>query len=199
MEWSLVDNSRAPFGCNYLCAQEWEVWRCICHIRSVLWCLSWAEQIIVLSWANKHTTDSILLEKPKVPFRCNCTCARKVSVSRRGWRERKKTVAGGAKRLTWLRRWQLDNAGVCDTKNLPLRCLFYVTMNIYWCFLCWYCTWRRHGFASICEIFITLPTHFHMHIQRHTHTSTHIQSAHKRNGDSQAQEPGWKGRKKGFG
>ena len=33
---------------------------------------------------------------------------------------------------------------------------------------------------------ITLPTHFHMHIQRHTHTSTHVQSAHKRNGDNQA-------------
>jgi len=29
-----------------------------------------------------------------------------------------------------------------------------------------------------------------MHIQRHTHTSTHVQSAHKRNGDNQAQEPG---------
>ena len=33
-----------------------------------------------------------------------------------------------------------------------------------------------------------------MHIQRHTHTSTHVQSAHKRN----AQEPGWEGWKKGF-
>jgi len=37
-----------------------------------------------------------------------------------------------------------------------------------------------------------------MHIQRHTHTSTHVQSAHKRNADNQAQEPGWGGRKKGF-
>ena len=37
-----------------------------------------------------------------------------------------------------------------------------------------------------------------MHIQRHTHTSTHVQSAHKRNGDNQAQEPGWERRKKGF-
>ena len=37
-----------------------------------------------------------------------------------------------------------------------------------------------------------------MHIQRHTHTSTHVQSAHKRNGENQAQEPGWEGRKKGF-
>ena len=42
----------------------------------------------------------------------------------------------------------------------------------------------------------TLPTHFHMHIQRHTHTSTHVQPAHKRDGDNQAQEPGWEGRKK---
>ena len=33
-----------------------------------------------------------------------------------------------------------------------------------------------------------------MHIQRHTHTSTHVQSAHKRNGDNQAQER----QKKGF-
>jgi len=37
-----------------------------------------------------------------------------------------------------------------------------------------------------------------MHIQRHTHTSTHVLSAHKRNGNNQAQEPGWEGRKKGF-
>jgi len=37
-----------------------------------------------------------------------------------------------------------------------------------------------------------------MHIQMHTHTSTYVQSAHKRNGDNQAQEPGWEGRKKGF-
>jgi len=28
------------------------------------------------------------------------------------------------------------------------------------------------------------------YIQRHTHTGTHVQSAHKRNGDNQAQEPG---------
>jgi len=38
-----------------------------------------------------------------------------------------------------------------------------------------------------------------MHVQRHTHTSTHVQSAHKRNGDNQAQEPGWEGQKNGFG
>ena len=37
-----------------------------------------------------------------------------------------------------------------------------------------------------------------MHIQRHTHTSTHVQSAHKRNGDNQAQEPGLERRKKNF-
>jgi len=37
-----------------------------------------------------------------------------------------------------------------------------------------------------------------MHIQRHTHTSTLVQSAYKRNGDNQAQEPGLEGRKKGF-
>jgi len=37
-----------------------------------------------------------------------------------------------------------------------------------------------------------------MHIQTHTHTSTHVLSAHKRNGDNQAQVPGWEGRKKGF-
>ena len=37
-----------------------------------------------------------------------------------------------------------------------------------------------------------------MHIQRHTHTSTHVPSAHKRNDDNQAQEPGREGRKKGF-
>ena len=37
-----------------------------------------------------------------------------------------------------------------------------------------------------------------MHIQRHIHTRTYVQSAHKRNGDNQAQEPGWERRKKGF-
>jgi len=37
-----------------------------------------------------------------------------------------------------------------------------------------------------------------MHIQRHTHTSTRVQSAHKWNGDNQAQEPGLERRKKGF-
>jgi len=37
-----------------------------------------------------------------------------------------------------------------------------------------------------------------MHIQTHTHTSTHVQSAHKRNGDNQAQEPGLEGQKTGF-
>jgi len=31
------------------------------------------------------------------------------------------------------------------SKKLPLHCLFYVTVNIYFCFLCQYCTWRRHG------------------------------------------------------
>jgi len=47
-------------------------------------------------------------------------------------------------------------------------------------------------------IFITLHIHFYTHIQRHTHTSTHVWSAHKMNDDNQAQEPGWKGRKKSF-
>ena len=51
---------------------------------------------------------------------------------------------------------------------------------------------------EIMLIRITLHTHFHTHIQRHTHTSTHVCSAHKRNSDNQAQEPGLKGRKKGF-
>jgi len=37
-----------------------------------------------------------------------------------------------------------------------------------------------------------------MHIQRHTHTSTHVQSAHKSNGNNQAQEPGCEGQEKGF-
>ena len=44
-------------------------------------------------------------------------------------------------------------------------------------------------YLNLLNIF-TLPTHFHMHIQRHTHTSTHVQSAHKRDGNNQAQEPG---------
>jgi len=54
-------------------------------------------------------------------------------------------------------------------------------------------------YLYLLNVFITLPTHFHMHIQRHTHTSTHVQSAHKRNGgDNQAQEPGWERLKRGF-
>ena len=69
--------------------------------------------------------------------------------------------------------------------NLPLHYLSYVTMNIYFRFPCQYCMWRRHGFAYIWKTFITLPTHFHIHIQRHTHISTHVKSAHKRNGDNQ--------------
>jgi len=47
--------------------------------------------------------------------------------------------------------------------------------------------------------FVTLITHFHTHIQRQTHTSTHVWLEHKRNSDNQAQEPGWEGqRRKGF-
>ena len=37
-----------------------------------------------------------------------------------------------------------------------------------------------------------------MHIQRCTRSSTHVHSAHKRNGDNQAQEPDLERRKKGF-
>jgi len=47
-------------------------------------------------------------------------------------------------------------------------------------------------------IFITLITHYHMHIQRQTHTSTNVWSTPKRNGDNQVQEPGWEERKKGL-
>jgi len=35
-----------------------------------------------------------------------------------------------------------------------------------------------------------------MHIQRHTHTSTHVQSAYRRNGDNQAQSLVEKGGRK---
>ena len=38
----------------------------------------------------------------------------------------------------------------CILSRVWLHCLTYVTMNIYFCFLRWYCTWRRHGFAYIC-------------------------------------------------
>jgi len=84
------------------------------------------------------------------------------------------------------------------SENLPLRCLFLRYYEHLFLFSIWNCTWRRHGFAYICQIFITLPTHFHMHIQRHTHTSTHVPSAHKRNIDNQAQESGWEEWKKEF-
>ena len=36
----------------------------------------------------------------------------------------------------------------------------------------------------------------HPYTEAHTHTSTHVQSTHKRNSDNQAQEPGWEGQKK---
>jgi len=73
------------------------------------------------------------------------------------------------------------------SENLPFCCMFYDTMSIYFCFK----TARDVvTVLLIFAIFITLPTHFHMHTQRHTHTSTHVLSAHKRNGDNQAQEPG---------
>ena len=61
------------------------------------------------------------------------------------------------------------------SENLPLRCLFLrdvVTVLLI--------------FAKYLSGYLHI---FHMHIQRHTHTSTHVQSAHKRNGDNQAQEP----------
>jgi len=68
------------------------------------------------------------------------------------------------------------------SENLPLHCLFkvYVTMSNYVCFLSWYCTWRHHGFAYVCWRCITVPTYFHIHIQRHTHTQAHMYNQHTR-------------------
>jgi len=56
-------------------------------------------------------------------------------------------------------------------KNLPLHCLLYVTVNIYFCF---YFNIAREVVTVllILLIFLTLLTHFHTHIQRETHTST---------------------------
>ena len=84
------------------------------------------------------------------------------------------------------------------SKNLLLRCLFYVTMNIYFCVLCQHCTWRSSRLCLYLLNIYQFTSHFHMHIQRHIHTSTHVQSTHKRNNDSRAQGPGWEGRKKDF-
>ena len=42
-------------------------------------------------------------------------------------------------------------------------------------------------FAKYLSLYLHI---FHMHIQRDIHTSTHVQSAHKRNNDSRAQGPG---------
>jgi len=77
------------------------------------------------------------------------------------------------------------------SENLPLHYLFYVIMNIYFCFLCQNCTRRRHSFACIAK-HLSLYLHILTCTSRgtHTHTSTHVQSAHKRNGNNQAQEPG---------
>jgi len=78
--------------------------------------------------------------------------------------------------------------------NLPLYCLFYVNMNIYFCF---YLNIAR-DVVTVLLIFVNIY-HFNytlMHIHRHTHTSTHVWSAHKGNGNNQAQEPGWEGRGK---
>ena len=56
-------------------------------------------------------------------------------------------------------------------------------------------TWR---FCLYVLIFITLLTHFHTHIQRHTHAGTYLWSAQKRNGDNQAQSPVCERQKKAF-
>ena len=46
--------------------------------------------------------------------------------------------------------------------------------------------------------YLSLYLHIFTCTHKGTHTSTQVQSAHKRNGNNQAQEPGWEGRKKGF-
>ena len=43
-----------------------------------------------------------------------------------------------------------------------------------------------------------MPAHRDLHSFPTRRSSDLVQSAHKRNGDNQAQEPGWEGRKKGF-
>ena len=58
-------------------------------------------------------------------------------------------------------------------------CHFTACFTSLWTFISvfyfYYCTWCRHGFAYICQTFITLPTHFlHAHTEAHTHKHTCI-------------------------
>ena len=84
------------------------------------------------------------------------------------------------------------------SENLRLRCLFLQ----YYEHLFLFSILKLHVTSSRFCLYLLNIYHltytFHMHIQRHTHTSTYVQSAHKRNCDNQAQEPGWEGRKRGF-
>jgi len=45
--------------------------------------------------------------------------------------------------------------------------------------------------------YLSLYLHIFTCTYRGTHTQAHMYNQHKRNGDNQAQEPGWEGRKKG--
>jgi len=53
------------------------------------------------------------------------------------------------------------------------------------------------GFLIFVDIYHFNHTFSHTHIEAHTHTSTRVWLAHKRNGE-RAQEPGWEWRKKVF-
>jgi len=65
--------------------------------------------------------------------------------------------------------------------------------------------WRRHSFAYICWIFITLSTHFQMHIQsfkctyRSTHAQAHMYNQHTRQmATTMHRSLVWRGRRKAF-
>ena len=78
------------------------------------------------------------------------------------------------------------------SKNLLIRCLFYVTIKMY--FYSFSMSTLHVTFVTVVFIFakyLSLYLHiFHMHTHRHIHTRPHVQSAHKRNNDSRAQGPG---------
>ena len=88
------------------------------------------------------------------------------------------------------------------SSNLPLHCLFCVSMEIYFCF--YFNNVRDVGtilpvFVNIYHFTYTLlPWHAHT-VVTVTHTySTVPYCAHNVDGDNQAQEPGWEGWRKGF-
>jgi len=60
------------------------------------------------------------------------------------------------------------------SENLPLHCLFYVTMNIYFCFLCVLHVTSSRFCLYLLNIYLFTFTFSHAHTEAHTHKHTCI-------------------------